>query len=123
MAITYNDKYQLAQEPTFQNRVQTALIAACISVSNEGWTIAFHRERADFCRQVLLAQPTSAVNYVVLVTNAVATDANVIGDATQAGTVILSAGNRATQQALVTDAHIDTAIASMFNSFIREPGN
>jgi hypothetical protein len=122
VAITYNDKYQLAQEPTFQNRVQTSLVGACISISNEGWAIAFHRERADFCRQVLLS-PTGQINYVNLVTNAVATDANVIGDATQAGTVTLTAGNRATQQALVTDAHIDTAIASMFNSFIREPGN
>lgn len=122
MAITYSDKYQLAQEPTFQNRVQTSLIAACISISNEGWAVPFHRERADFCRQVLLS-PTSPTNYVALVSNAVATDANVVGDATQAGTVTLTSGNRATQQALVTDGHIDTAIASTFNSFIREPAN
>lgn len=122
MTITYSDKYQLAQEPTFQNRVQTSLIAACISISNEGWAVAFHRERADFCRQVLLS-PASPTNYVALFSNAVATDAGVIGDATQAGTVVLTAGNRATQQALVTDAHIDTAIASAFNSFIREPAN
>jgi hypothetical protein len=60
---------------------------------------------------------------VQLFSNAVATDASVIGDATQAGTVALTAGNRAAQSALVTDAHIDTAIASMFNSFIREPGS
>jgi hypothetical protein len=122
VAVTYNDKFQLAQEPTFQNRVQTSLVAACISISNEGWSIAFHRERADFCRQVLLS-PTSPTNYVQLFSNAVATDASVIGDATQAGTVALTAGNRAAQSALVTDAHIDTAIASMFNSFIREPGS
>lgn len=120
MAITYNDKYQLAQEPTFQTRVQTSLVAACVSISNEGWGVVFHRERADFSRLVLLS-PTSPVNYVQLFSNAVATDANVIGDATVAGATVLSAANRAAQAALVTDAHIDTAIASMFNSFIREP--
>lgn len=120
MAVSYSDKWQLSQEPTFQNRVQASLVAACVSISNEGWAVPFHRERADFCRQVLLS-PNSPTNYVQLVSNAVSTDANVIGDATQAGAVVLSGANRVAQAALVTDAHIDTAIASMFNSFIREP--
>lgn len=122
MAVTYNDKYQLAQEPTFQNRIQASLVAACVSISNEGWGVPFHRERATFAAQVLLS-PTSPTNYVQLFANAAANDASVIGDATAAGTVALTAGNRATQQALVTDAHIDTAIAAAFNSFIREPAS
>jgi microcompartment protein CcmK/EutM len=114
--------YQLSQEPTFQNRVQASLVAACIAISNEGWSIPFHRERSDFATRVLLA-PNGTTNYVGLFSNAVATDALVIGDATQAGTVVLSSGNRATQAALVTDAHIDSAISAMFNSFVREPAN
>jgi hypothetical protein len=60
---------------------------------------------------------------VALFSNTVANDTNVINDATAAGTVVLTSGNRATQQALVTDAHIDLAIASSFNSFIREPAS
>lgn len=122
MAVTYNDKFQLSQEATFQNRVQASLVAACVSISNEGWAIPFHRERATFAAQVLLA-PTGSTNYVQLFSNAVSNDASVIGDATAAGTVVLTAGNRATQQASVTDAHIDTAIAAAFNSFIREPAS
>jgi hypothetical protein len=122
MAISHNDKYQLSQEPTFQNRVQASLVAACVSISNEGWAVAFHRERATFAAQVLLS-PTGSINYVQLFSNAVSTDANVIGDATQAGTVILTSANRTAQAALVTDAHIDAAISSIFNSFVREPAN
>jgi hypothetical protein len=60
--------------------------------------------------------------YKVLFANTVATDANVSGDATVAGTVPLTTGNVATQAALVTDAHIDNAISSQFNSFFRTPG-
>lgn len=121
MAVTHNDKYQLSQEPAFQTRVQVSLMAACVAIANEGWTIVFHRERADFARSVLLS-PSSPTNYVQLFSNAVATDVSVIGDATAAGTVVLTGANRAAQSALVTDAHIDSAVSAMFNSFIREPG-
>lgn len=122
MTITHSDRYQLSQEPTFQNRVQAALIATCVSIANEGWAVPFHRERASFASQIL-ANSNIGINYVTLFASAVATDTNVISDATQAGTVILSAGNRATQAALVTDAHIDTAIAAEFNAFIRVPAS
>lgn len=122
MAVSYSDKYQLSQEPTFQNRVQASLVAACIAIANEGWTVAFHRERSGFATQILQG-PTTPTNYVQLFSNAVATDATVIADATQAGTVAIIAGNRVAQSALVTDAHIDSAISSQFNSFVREPAN
>jgi hypothetical protein len=122
VAVTKSDMFLLSQEPTFQNRVQASLVSACIAISNEGWSIPFHRERADFCNRVLLG-PSTTPNYVALFSNAVATDTSVIGDATQAGTVALTTGNRASQAALVTDSHIDSAVSSMFNSFIREPGN
>jgi hypothetical protein len=122
VAVTHSDSYQLSQEITFQNRVQASLTLACVNVSNEGWAIAFHRERADFCARVL-SSPNGSPNWVALFSNTVANDTNVINDATAAGTVVLTSGNRATQQALVTDAHIDLAIASSFNSFIREPAS
>ena len=122
MAVTKSDMDMVSQEPTFQNRVQASLIVACIAISNEGWAIPFHRERADFCARVL-GNPNGTPNFVALFSNAVATDTSVINDATQTGTVVLSAGNRAAQAALVTDSHLDTAVSAMFNSFIREPAN
>jgi hypothetical protein len=122
MAVTHADRYQLSLDSVFQNRVQAALLAACVSIANEGWGVPFHRERASYATQILSNTNTS-INYAQIFANTVATDANVIGDATQSGTVTLTTGNRATQAALVTDAHIDTAIAAEFNAFIRVPSN
>lgn len=116
MAASRNDSYQLSQDPGFQHRVQASLLAACVAISNEGWTVVFHRERASFAQQILSnAQNT----YVVLFSNTVATDPNVLADATQGGTVSLGSStvNVATQAQLITDAHIDSAIAGQFNSF------
>ena len=120
MAVSHNDRYMLSMDTTFQHRVQSSLITTCISIANEGWTVPFHRERAIFAMQVL-ASPTGTQNWVQLFSNAVATDTNCISDATQAGTVALTAGNVAAQAALVTDTHIDTAISAEFNAFIRTP--
>lgn len=122
MAISHNDRYQLAQDATFQNRVQAALLSACVSIANEGWAVAFHRERASFVSQIL-SNTNVNINYPIMFTNAVSTDSTVISDATQAGTVSLTTGNRAAQAALVTDAHIDAAISAEFNAFIRVPSN
>jgi hypothetical protein len=122
MAVSYNDKYLLSQDATFQNRVQASLLSACVAIANEGWAIAFHRERAQRCTEILQS-PNAPMNWVQLFTNTVANDATVIADATQAGTVAITTANRAAQAALVTDAHIDAAISSQFNAFIREPGN
>jgi hypothetical protein len=119
MAVSYNDKYQLSQDATFQNRVRTSLVAACISIYNEGWGVAFHRERQTFATAVMNAPDA----FKALVANGVATDTNVINDATATGTVALTAGNVATQAALVTDAHIDAAISGQFNTFFRTPAN
>jgi hypothetical protein len=118
MAISYNDKSLLALEPTFQNRVKMSLIAACISIKNEG-NVWAHRERETFCVAVM----NNPEAFKVLVAAGVATDATVISDATVAGGTILTSGNIAAQQALVTDAHIDTAIASQFNAFFRTPAS
>lgn len=94
-----------------------------MSIANEGWAVAFHRERANFAAQIL-SNPASPIDYVQLFTNTASTDATCISDATAAGTVALTGANIATQAALVTDAHIDAAISAEFNAFIRQiPGN
>lgn len=121
MAVTHKDRYTLSTDPTFKTRVQAALIATCVSIANEGWAIAFHQERAIFAGTILRG-PTTPLDYVQLFTNSVSTDATCISDATAAGTVVLTGANVAAQAALVTDAHIDTAIAAEFNAFIRVPG-
>ena len=122
MAASRNDSYQLSQDSTYQHRIQASLLAACIAIATEGWAVAFHRERATFV-QSILSSTTSLASAVTLFSNSSATDATVLADATVGGTVVLITGNRAAQAALVTDAHIDNAISSQFNAFIREPGN
>lgn len=120
--MALSDQFQLSQDPTFQGRVQASVIAACVAISNEGWTVAFHRERATFAAQIL-SSTSGQSSYVTLFANSVSTDTNCISDATQSSTVTLTTSNRAAQAALVTDAHINSAVASQFNSYIREPGN
>lgn len=120
--MALNDENQLSQDPTFQGRVEAALLAACVAIGTEAWTVPFHRERARFAEQILSATGGQST-YVTLFANSVATDANVISDATQAGTVSVTASNRATQAALVTDAHINAAVSGQFNSFVLEPGS
>lgn len=117
MAASYSDQQFLAADVTFQNRVRQSLLAACIAIKSEAVTVAFHRERETF----LVGVTTSPDSYKVFVAQAVATNASVISDATVAGTVVLTGANAAAQAALVTDAHLDTAIASDFNSFFRTP--
>lgn len=118
MAASYSDQQFLAADTTFQNRIRQALITACNSIKNEAVTTAFHREREAFLVGVI----NSPDNYKVIVAQSAATNSSVISDATVSGTVPLTGGNASTQAALVTDAHIDTAIAANFNSFFRTPG-
>ena len=119
MAASYSDKYILSTDQTFGNRVLQAILAACGNIGSEGFGVAFHRERQRFVAQVL-ANPLFYKNIWVGI---VAGDTTVIADATQNGTVVLTAGNVATQAALVTDAHIDNSIASTFNNFFLTPGS
>lgn len=122
MAASYSDSWQLAQDPTFQGRVQQSLVTQCTNISSEGWTVAFHRERMRFVVGIL-STPTNLTNALTLFTNVVAANATVLADATQAGTVVLTTGNRAAQAVLVTDTHIDNAISSQINTFILEPSS
>jgi hypothetical protein len=116
----YNDQQILAGDPTFQNRVRQSLIFYCTTVSAESpTTVPFHRERGTFAVAVM-NQPDV---YKVIISQAVAINGSVIGDATVAGATPLTSGNVAAQAALVTDAHIDAVIALIFNSFFRTPSN
>lgn len=116
MAASLNDQAILAGSTLFKNRVLQSLVASCISITTEAVTVStllLHVRRAAFAHTVLNNQTT----YQVPVAVAVATDVSVIGDATQAGTVVLTSGNVDAQQALVTDAHINAAISGQFNAF------
>ena len=113
----YSDQQLLASDSTFQNRVRQSLMKACSSIINEGWAVVFHRERQTFAVACMNAPDT----FKLIVAQAVATDAGVIGDATVAGATPLTSGNVAAQAALVTDGHMDTAVAANFNSFFRTP--
>lgn len=120
MAASYNDKQFLSLDPTFQNRVRQSMIAACVAIASESpVTVAFHRERATFGVACMNAPDV----YKSLFAVSVANDASVIADATAAGTVALTSANAAAQAALVTDAHLDTAIATQYNSFFRVPAS
>lgn len=113
MAASLNDQAILSGDTLFINRVRESLVAACVAITNEATSTAFHFKRAAYASAVL-NNPTA---YQQLFAYGVATDASVISDATQAGTVALTAANVDGQQALVTDAHINNAVSGQFNSF------
>jgi hypothetical protein len=48
----------------------------------------------------------------------VATDSDVIDDATSSGSTALTTGNIDSQQASVTDGDMDTAVTNTINSFV-----
>ena len=113
MAATTNDQAILAADQLFINRVREALVATCVAVTTEATTTAYHYKRVAFATAVL----NNPVSYATLFAYTVATDANVISDATAAGTVALTTGNVDAQQVNCTDAHINNAISGQFNSF------
>lgn len=116
----YNDQQLLAADTTFQARVRQALLKGCVAIKAEDPNATpFHREREAF----VVGVANSPDNYKVLLAQSIASNANVIGDATVAGTVPLTSGNVAAQAVLVTDAHIDAAITANFTSFFRTPGS
>jgi hypothetical protein len=123
--MAFSDASVLAGDPTFQGRVGSALFTYCQVVATEAWTVPFHRERSLFVQQIFTTNLNAqGINpWTFQFTNTVATDSTVLSDATQGSTVSLTTSNRATQQALVTDTHISNAVASQFNSYIREPAS
>jgi hypothetical protein len=122
--MSFSDASVLAQDPTFQGRVGAALLTYAQVVATENpATVPFHRERANFAVQIFTATLNSqGVNpWTLIFANSVATDTTIITDATVSNTVPLTAANRAAQGLLVTDTHISNAVASQFNSYVREP--
>lgn len=125
MAVALNDEYQLSLDAVFQNRVQVALIAACVAIGNEDpRSTPSHRERQTYAQQILNSSVSNNQSaYVTQFAQAVATVTAVINDATQNGTVSLTTSNRAAQAALVLDADINNAVSAVFDTFIRLPGS
>lgn len=110
----YTDKHLLSTDSGFQSRVEQSLIAACVSISGEAASSTpYHAQRATYATAVL----NNPGSFMPLFSLGAANDANVVSDATQASTVGLTSGNVAAQAALVTDAHIDSAVSGQFNAF------
>ena len=116
MAASLSDSAVLGGNATFISRVQESLVASAIAISSEGTGVVNHPYRLHTVHQ-LFQSPTSLQNFVSMFALTVPTDTTVLADATQAGTVALTTGNVATQQALVTDAHINSAVSGQFNAF------
>lgn len=98
-----SDQVALSADTNFQSRVRQAIIAAAIAISNEAVSTGFHDLRAKLARAVM-NQPDT---YAPLFAKAVVTDATVQSDYTGGGNL----------QTAVTDAHINNAVSSMWNSF------
>jgi hypothetical protein len=92
--------------------------------SNLGTNVApdavlFYTRRRALVPQILQNLNSGTPNYSLLFATLVANDATVLSDATTGLTVDVTSGNSATQGLLVTDAHIDNAIASQINSLLQ----
>jgi uncharacterized protein (DUF2252 family) len=114
--VALNDSYVLGSNATFQGRVQAQMLAACVAIASEGAAVVNHPARLQLVHAIL-GSPTSLQNYAQMFALSVATDATVISDATSANTVSLTTANVATQQGLVTDAHISNAVSGQWNAF------
>lgn len=118
MAASLSDSNFLGVNLLFIARVQASLLAAAVAIFAEGTSVNNHRDRVQFIH-LLLASPTNVANFSNLFALTVSTDATVVSQATQVGTVVLSAANAAAQQALVTDTAINNAVAGQFNAFVQ----
>ncbi len=116
MAASFNDSAVLGANAAFVSRVQSALLSAAININSEGIAVVNHGPRIQLVHQVLQS-PSNLTNYATMFGLSVATDASVISDATQVGTVVLTTNNIAAQEALVTDTHITNAVSGQFNAY------
>jgi hypothetical protein len=125
LAQSLNDQVVLANDALFNARVRMSLISAAINISSDGLTTGIHIKRHAQAQAIMTNAPTAAF------AAAIATQPAVIGAATASGTVVLKpmvcnnppqtgcteTGNVDTQQALVSDAVINTNVAAVYNSF------
>jgi hypothetical protein len=117
-AASHGDSAVLSTDTTYQNRVQESLLQYCVqTVVSEGFSVLWHKQRADLCEKAVVAPAT----YKTLFAATTATDTTILADATVGGTVPLTVGNVAAQALLVTDGHIDNAVAAEFNTFLNVP--
>ncbi len=116
MAASFNDSAVLGVNPAFVARVQSALLSAAININSEGIAVVNHGPRIQLVHQIFQS-PTNLTNYATMFGLSVSTDASVISDATQAGTVALTSNNISAQEALVTDTHITNAVSGQFNAY------
>jgi hypothetical protein len=110
------DSALLGTNATFLSRIQAALLNAAVAIFNEGLNVVNHQPRVVLVHAIL-SSPTNLSNYASMFASAVATDSTVVNLATVNGTVTLTSGNIATQQALVTDTAINNGVSAMYNAF------
>lgn len=108
-----SDKGLLWTDTAFQRRVSSAITTASINISSDGLTTGINIKRHAQAAQIM----TNPQNWATLFAEAIAVDPTVSSQATQGGTVPITAGNLAAQAALVTDTAINTAAAAQYNSF------
>lgn len=115
-----NDMATLITDPTFGNRVLSAVVIYCSltvpsEVTSSTLTAPTHLARKNFAAAVL-NNPTA---YKPLFVNAVGCNQIVANDATTNGTIVGQTGTTlATSALLCTDTDIENAVAASFNSFI-----
>jgi hypothetical protein len=111
MAATHTDSYWLQQDPVFQGRVRAALTSACVNIGSEAVSTSLHYTRQRYAANILNTTGQSTDPYKAMFAGA---------DATTGGTIHMTDLTSALSGALlVTDAHIDTAVSSMFNAFLQ----
>lgn len=115
----------LAADSTFQMRVKFRLWTAIQNVySNNGANITpdgvlLYNRRRQFAVFIEQTFNGGTPNWPFIMAQGVATDTTVLSDATSGLTIDVTPGNAEAQGLLVTDAHIDNAIASQFNSYLQ----
>lgn len=95
------DQFTLAQDATFNQRVEQAVVETAVAIAGEAETAAYHIPRAAFAANVL-ASPSA---YASAFAKAVAAD----------DTVATAAGSPPVQ-ANVTDAQITNAVSAAWNA-------
>ena len=114
MAASRNDSFILGGNTVFVGRVQASMVAACIAIAAEGNNVVNHHARILLVHQIL-ASPASQTSFATMFALSVAIDSLVLADAAPTGMVL--GANVGTQQALITDAHIDAAVKDQFNAY------
>ena len=105
-------------DPVFKERIWISVHTFCMTVNGEAVntgavpTVAIHSTRKAFATAVA----TNKATYQPIFVAAVSSNAIAAGDATASGSIVGQTGAQLAASALlVTDAHIDNAVASAWN--------